>query len=375
MFLINFYNQKGAGPKNIALNFINEIIENNSDGKTVFLIPNINDYDFNSTHNVEFIRLPCHNNLIMKALFRVYLELFLIPFLVRKYDINSLLAFGNFLFSPVQCKKIVLLHHPYLVDDKLFKKLGIKAKFAEALKRVAFMLTTKNVHTVVVQSDYMLRQLVAKYPNRSYSTKVIANPISKKICQLIDDADKLFEMRTLAISKSIDLIYVSRFYPHKNHRFLVELSRLLNQKKIGHRIMVTVDPSIMEANDFLKTLNESDVSIVNLTELDQSHLIEHYRNAHLFIFPSSAETFGNPLIEAMCYGLPILVPDLEYAHSIVGEAGVYYQEDNVFAAIESIEWLMRDKARYISKSKQSLEHFNHYPTTTEWLEQYLSLIR
>lgn len=375
MYLINFYNQKGAGPKNIALNFINEVVESNSSEKAFFLVPDIEDYDFFSTLNVEFVKLPCHKTLIMKVLFRVYLELFLIPSLGRKYKINSLLAFGNFLFSPVQCKKIVLLHHPYLVDDKLFKKLGIKAKFTEALKRVAFFLTTKNVHTVVVQSDYMLRQLVAKYPNRSYSTKVIANPISKKVGQLFDDADKLFEMRTLAMSKSIDLIYVSRFYPHKNHRFLIELSRLLNQKKIVHRIMVTVDPSIMEANDFLKTLNDSDVSIINLTELEQSHLIEHYRNAHLFIFPSSAETFGNPLIEAMCYGLPILVPDLEYAHSIVGEAGVYYQEDNVSAALESIERLVNDRARYISKSKQSLKQFNLYPSAAEWLEQYLSLIR
>lgn len=375
MFLINFYNQKGAGPKNIALNFINEVIENNSHEKYVFLIPDIEDYDFSSTRNVEFLRFPCHKNLMMKAIFRVYIELLLIPSLVRKYKVKCLLAFGNFLFSPVRCKKVVLLHHPYLVDDKLFQKLGSKAKFAEALKRIAFWLTTKNANTIVVQSDYMFRQLIAKHPNRSYSTKVIANPISKKIDQRTEDTDQLIKARMLAMSDSIDLIYVSRFYPHKNHRFLVELSRLLNQKKIRHRIMVTVDPSIMEANDFLKSLNEGDVSIVNLTELDQSYLIEHYRNAHLFIFPSSAETFGNPLIEAMCYGLPILVPDLEYAHSIVGETGVYYQEDNVFSALECIEGLVNDKTRYISKSKQSLEQFNLYPTTTEWLEQYLSLIR
>lgn len=375
MYLINFYNQKGAGPKNIALNFINEVIESNSSEKTLFLLPDIEDYDFSSSHNVEFLRFPCHKNLMMKAIFRVYLELLLIPSLVRKYKVKSLLAFGNFLFSPVRCKKVVLLHHPYLVDDKLFQKLASKAKFAETLKRIAFWLTMKNVNTVVVQSNYMFRQLAAKYPGRKYSTKVISNPISKKIDQRTDDVEQLIEARTLAMSQSIDLIYVSRFYPHKNHRFLSDLSKSLNQKKIDHRIMVTVNPSITDAKDFLATLKEGNVSIINLNELEQSQLIQHYRNTHLFIFPSSAETFGNPLIEAMCYGLPVIVPDLEYARSIVGDAGIYYQEDNVLDAVENIEKLIKDNKYYIYKSKQSLEQFNYYPTTAEWLEQYLSLIR
>jgi glycosyltransferase involved in cell wall biosynthesis len=373
--LINFYNQKGAGPKNIALNFINEVIENNSHGKTVFLIPDIKDYDFNSNHNVEFVRLPCHKTVIMKVLFRIYLELFFIPFLARKHNIKSFLAFGNFLFAPVKCKKTVLLHHPYLVDDHLFKKLDVKPKTVEALKRMAFLFTTKNIDTVVVQSSYMQNQLEAKFPKHKFLIEVIPNPISQAFGKNLDlnQVTQLIEKRLSSMKQTIELLYVSRFYPHKNHDFLIALSKFLNAQKIPHRIKVTIDPDITESKEFLTAISGLDTSIVNLTEIDQKQLIEHYQATHLFIFPSKAETFGNPLIEAMGYGLPILVPDLEYAHSVVGDGGLYYSKDDVNMAADKIKLLLNDLALYQQKSFESYKQFASYPDTRSWFQQFKNI--
>jgi glycosyltransferase involved in cell wall biosynthesis len=285
------------------------------------------------------------------------------------------LAFGNFLFAPIKCKKTVLLHHPYLVDDQLFKKLGSKSKFNELLKRIAFSLTTKNTETIVVQSDYMKRQLENKHGKGKFLIKVIPNPISKSF----DNDSKILNhpmviTRVESLPQTLDLLYVSRYSPHKNHRFLVEVSKKLNYHNINHRIMVTIDPLIVEANNFLIDTVGNGVSIINLTELEQAQLIEHYQNAHLFIFPSSAETFGNPLIEAMCYGLPILVPNLEYARSIVGDAGTYFHEDNVEDCVDQVKSLINNPDLYLFKSKQSLQQFKNYPTTTEWFGQYMTLI-
>lgn len=378
MTLINLYNQKGAGPKNIALNFINEAVAKKTNDKFIVLIPKIKDYQqLDSTIDIQFLRLTCYKSVAMKVLFRIYLEIFLIPVLVRKHHIKTLLAFGNFLFAPIKCKKLVLLHHPYLVDDKLYKKLDFKSKYSEALKRIAFFVTTKNIDTIVVQSGYMQHQLEGKYSYRKFSIEVIPNPISKSFGNQIKGFNilKLFRHRTTSMTQTLDLLYVSRFYPHKNHRFLVNLSKSLNHQNIKHRVIVTVDPSMPEAKGFLADIAQSETSIVNLTELEQARLIEHYQNAHLFIFPSSAETFGNPLIEAMCYGLPILVPDLEYAHSIVGVAGTYYHENSDEDCVEQIKSLINDPELYLFKSNQSLQQFKNYPNTTEWFEQYMTLIR
>lgn len=373
MYLINFYNQKGAGPKNIAQNFINELISQKTENKFVVLVPDVKDYQhFNSTDNIQFLRLPCYQAVLGKALFRIYMEIILIPSLVRKHGIKNILAFGNFLFAPVKCKKTVLLHHPYLVDDHLFSKLDVKPKAAEALKRMAFLLTTKNIDTVVVQSSYMKNQLEAKYPQHKFLIEVIPNPISQNFGKKLDlkQVTQLIKMRLSSMTQTIELLYVSRFSPHKNHDFLIALSKLLNAQKIPHRIKVTIDPDITESKEFLTAISDLDTSIVNLTELEQQQLIEHYQATHLFIFPSKAETFGNPLIEAMGYGLPVLVPDLEYAHSVVGDGGLYYSKDDVNAAADKIKLLLNDLALYQQKSFDSYKQFAIYPDSHSWFESF-----
>ncbi|GLP98283.1 hypothetical protein GCM10007891_01370 [Methylophaga thalassica] len=370
--LANLYNQKGAGPKNIAFNFINEAIDSRL--SFLILIPDISDYShYQNTDNVRFIRLFCPRSTLLKVLFRVYLELCFIPFLVWRNKIKHLLAFGNFLFSPVCATKTVLLHHPYLVDDRLYEQLELSSKITEWLKRVAFYITTKNADHIVVQSDYMARQLERKYPKPRFDVEIIPNPISYSFAHPHDPAD-LIERRQAAVKNDLKLLYVSRFYPHKNHVFLVNLSRELAQRGIKHSIFVTVNPEIGEAKSFLEAINDSDVSIHNLTEVSQTELVEYYLSAHAFIFPSKAETFGNPLIEAMCYGLPVVVPDLEYAHAINGKAGLYYLPDDVVGCANLIIGTLFDESTYRQYSALSVSRFERFKTPDKWFQHYLTVM-
>src|SRR5262249_10925390 len=49
-----------------------------------------------------------------------------------------------------------------------------------------------------------------------------------------------------------------------------------------------------------------------------------YRQSDLFIFPSLAESFGHPLVEAMASGLPIIASDIPVHREICDEAAVYF---------------------------------------------------
>ena len=56
MKLINFSNQLAAGPKNISLNFIREILSSAGKYEYIFLGPSISEYQvFNDTQNVKFL--------------------------------------------------------------------------------------------------------------------------------------------------------------------------------------------------------------------------------------------------------------------------------------------------------------------------------
>ena len=49
-----------------------------------------------------------------------------------------------------------------------------------------------------------------------------------------------------------------------------------------------------------------------------------YTLAELFVFPSRYEGFGTPLVEAMCFGLPIVASRIPSTEEVAAEAAVYY---------------------------------------------------
>lgn len=377
-YLINLYNQIGAGPRNISLNLIEELRKACADGREFFVIvPDYGEYQrLESSPGLSLIKLPHYESLWMKGAFRLYLEYVKLPQLVRQHRIVSVLAFGNYLVSPVEVRKTVLLHHPYIFDDRQLARLGFAARSVERLKRKIFELTLRNVDNVVVQSEYVLEQLRAKWPWYRGGVHVIENPVSSRLA-VIDaaEAEKLIEKRAASLQSVLTLLYVSRFYPHKNHEFLLPLSRALQARGVNHRMLVTVDPNIEGAASFLKQMEESGLPIINLGEVSQDVLREHYINAHAMLFPSRSETFGNPLIEAMVFGLPVIAPSNDYAQAVLSSAGIYYAEDVVDDCVEKIQLLIGDSEKYKGRSRAAKSRSSKYYSADVWVRKYLHLLR
>ena len=61
-----------------------------------------------------------------------------------------------------------------------------------------------------------------------------------------------------------------------------------------------------------------------LGPLSKESLRRHYRDCAVFVFPSTIETFGHPLVEAMASGAPIASSNRTAMPEILGEAGQYF---------------------------------------------------
>ena len=68
------------------------------------------------------------------------------------------------------------------------------------------------------------------------------------------------------------------------------------------------------------------VHFVGLVPNDQIHSL--YRSADVFAFPSWAETFGIPLVEAMACGVPVVAADIEVNREVAADAAVYHAVSN-----------------------------------------------
>ena len=71
-------------------------------------------------------------------------------------------------------------------------------------------------------------------------------------------------------------------------------------------------------------------------------LAELYRRCGVFVFPSTVETFGNPLVEAMASGAPMACSNTAAMPEVVGDAAEYFSPEDVGSMAGAIDHLLKD---------------------------------
>ena len=115
-------------------------------------------------------------------------------------------------------------------------------------------------------------------------------------------------------------------------------------------------------------------------QLPHAELIHYYREAAIFIFPSVwDEPSGNPPIEAMAVGVPVISTNTggtsEYV--IHGETGLLVEPGNTSALVKAILQLLEHDEMRESMSragrKRAVEHFSYQQLVESLLDSYSKL--
>jgi len=133
----------------------------------------------------------------------------------------------------------------------------------------------------------------------------------------------------------IRLLYISLYAEHKNLTTLLEAIPLLNNDASGKKFVLatTVNPAwdhgswtVTWKTDMQLAHREDVAPWVRFAgPLTPKETEEQYRCADIFVFPSLAESFGHPLVEAMAHGLPIVASDTPINREMCGDAAIYFR--------------------------------------------------
>jgi glycosyltransferase involved in cell wall biosynthesis len=135
--------------------------------------------------------------------------------------------------------------------------------------------------------------------------------------------------------------YVGRVAPEKQVTLAIEGLRVVMGRHAHVRLAIAGDgPALAECRAVAPARTWF------AGALEGEALAAFYASADLFIFPSTTETFGNVVLEAMASGLPVVAPDvgatLELANRDTAEL---FEAGNVNALAEAVERLLRDPSR------------------------------
>lgn len=116
------------------------------------------------------------------------------------------------------------------------------------------------------------------------------------------------------------ILYVGTNRPHKNLPGLVQ-AYAKARPALPLVIAGAMDCRYPEAQRQAEALGLTG-RVHFLGHVREDRLEQLYRSASLFVFPSLAEGFGLPALEAMAYGVPVVTSDRPAINEVVGEAAI-----------------------------------------------------
>jgi glycosyltransferase involved in cell wall biosynthesis len=145
--------------------------------------------------------------------------------------------------------------------------------------------------------------------------------------------------------KPFRLLYVSIIDVYKHQWQIVKAVAKLRERGLPvilDLVGSAYKPALKKLNKAIAQYDPNGDFIHYLGAIPYNQLSQHYANADAFVFASSCETFGMPLLEAMAIGLPIACSDHSVMPSILKDAGVYFDPENADNVAQALESLLND---------------------------------
>jgi glycosyltransferase involved in cell wall biosynthesis len=158
-------------------------------------------------------------------------------------------------------------------------------------------------------------------------------------------------------------LYVAHFYPHKNHKTLVEAFRQLIaiDGDAAWPLVLRGDGDTVQ-DDTRRQIHHAglDGKVVFLPRLEEAELPALYTGASALVFPSTYEGFGIPVIEAMACGCPVIASALPAVIESGRDAIWAIDEPSPRAWSEAMRALQADVGRRADLSRRGLERSRHF---------------
>jgi glycosyltransferase involved in cell wall biosynthesis len=189
----------------------------------------------------------------------------------------------------------------------------------------------------VVQLPYIKELFCKKYRNITPDRVTVIRP-NKPSINVTSIVGKTFPEE----KNVFRFLYPATPLKYKNHKVLISALVKINKRNpdLIKKVVIyfTMDKLPERQMNVIK-FNNLEFCIEFMGQVSYTELISYYKSVDALLFPSMIESFGLPLIEAECFGLPIIVSDLPYAKEVLENYGNKYfiDPDNTDAWVDAIQ--------------------------------------
>lgn len=170
------------------------------------------------------------------------------------------------------------------------------------------------------------------------------------------------------------IFYVGSLIERKN-----ALSALKAIHQTGDYLVILGDgKSYRKKLENYVTENHLQDRVLFLKGLTLEEIAVLYKNAQIFIYPSSFEGFGIPIIEAMFSRTPVITGKGSCFPEAGGKDSIYIDPQNIDEIVQAIQWIKQDNSKrkaMIDNGLEYVQRFNDSNIAQNWINLYQSLLK
>lgn len=290
-------------------------------------------------------------------------EQFSLPGIARR-------AGAHVLFSPANFGPIFARNHVVLL-----RNATSVIRLTRRLKPLVYWLI---LSAATLVSLLMARRAIAV---SNYAADVLTyglrGVLGNKISVVYHGTAPVGVARDAATLSGNNLLAVSDIYIQKNYHTLVRAFAIARKRHPDLKLTIVgreIDRQYAESiRGLVSDLGLGD-SVRFTGHVGTAELDTLYRDCRAFIFPSTVETFGNPLLEAMAVGAPIAASNAAAMPEVLGDGGVMFDPGDPEDMAARIEQLMADPDLCRKLGQKAVERAQAF-TWPETARQTLDVLR
>lgn len=262
----------------------------------------------------------------------------------EKADINLFCGFPS-PYESNHTNSVSLIHdlNPFKFPETMQKNSASEWRnwIKKDVKENKGIITVSNTVKNEIKAKFKCDQLKCIYPGLTKTNKCDES--------VLKDFD---------LKKDEYILFVSTIEPRKNIDLLVKAyNKLYDENKIKYKLVLAGKMGWNIPSELIETINDSD-NIVWTDHVNDEKLSALYQNCRLFIMPSIYEGFGLPVIEAISYGAPILLSDIDVFKEITNNEAHYFESNDVVSLKNEIITALKDNKKSYTVTKNILKDYN-----------------
>ena len=257
------------------------------------------------------------------------------------------------LFIPKRVKKLVTIHDIFTVTDPdFFAKRRPYAWIFRFYFWFLTWLTAVRSDVIITISRYCAEEIKRVFKLEHKRFEIVYNSLGIRPDDdvsrnsVMGDWKYLFYLGNFRSYKNVPTLIRGYAHYFKNNTMPVELVIAGND---GNASMMVLCEQLGVSDHVHFFYRPADDSVDSL-----------YRNASAFIFPSLYEGFGIPPLEAMSYGIPVIISNAEALVETSGDAALVFERTDPVDLAEKIKMILDDASLRASLVQRGYECVKRY---------------